>query len=53
MKHFNLGKLLLTLALVILIQNGTVIIYNTTGDYSEEGGISTFSDKPYLEDNYS
>ncbi len=53
MKHFNLGKLLLTLALVILIQNGTVIIYNTTGDYSEEGGISTLTDKPYLDDDNS
>lgn len=55
MKRFNAGKWLLMLALVIVIQNGTVIVYNTTGEAgdSNEGGISTLSDKPYLDDNYS
>ncbi|MFG6369887.1 MAG: hypothetical protein K1W16_16005 [Lachnospiraceae bacterium] len=55
MKRFNFGKLLLTLAFVILIQNGTVIVYNAAGteDYTDKGNISTLSDKPYLEDDYS
>ena len=40
MKRFNLRKWWLMLALVILIQNGTVIVSNT-------------SDKPYLDDDIS
>lgn len=53
MKHFNIKKLLLTLALVIIVQNGTVIVYNTaedTGAYSEEDGIAPCSDRPLSED---
>lgn len=53
MKHFNLKKLLLTLALVIIVQNGAVIVYNTaegTGSYSEEDGIAPCSDLPLTED---
>lgn len=53
MKHFNLKKLLLTLALVIIVQNGTVIVYNTaegTGAYSEESGIAPCSDRPLTND---
>lgn len=56
MKHFNFQKWLLMLALVIFIQNGTVIVYNMaegSDACSGEGGISTLSDKPYLDDNYS
>lgn len=55
MKHLNFGKWFLMLTLVILIQNGTIIVYNTSegADVSDEGGISTLSDKPYLDDNYS
>lgn len=56
MKRFNFGKWFLILALVILIQNGTVIVYNVaegSDTCSDEGGISTLSDKPYLDDNYS
>lgn len=56
MKHFNFQKWLLMLALVILIQNSTVIVYNiaeASDACSGEGGISTLSDKPYLDDNYS
>lgn len=56
MKHFNFQKWLLMLVLVILIQNGTVIVYNIaegSDACSGEGGISTLSDKPYLDDNYS
>ncbi len=52
MKRFNLRKWWLMLALVILIQNGTVIVSNTN-DCSNEGDISILSDKPYLDDNYS
>lgn len=53
MKHFNLKKLLLTLALVIIVQNGTVIVYNTaesTESYSGEEGIAPCSDRPYPND---
>lgn len=53
MKHFNIRKMLLTLALVIIVQNGTVIVYNTaedTGAYSEEDGIAPCSDRPCEED---
>ncbi len=53
MKHFNLKKLLLTLALVIIVQNGAVIVYNTaegTGAYSEESGIAPCSDRPLTND---
>ncbi len=56
MKRFNFGKWLLMLALVIFIQNGTIIVYNTaegSDACSGGGGISTLSDKPYLDDNYS
>lgn len=56
MKHLNFTKWLLMLTLVILIQNGTVIAYNVaegSDACSDEGGISTLSDKPYLDDNYS
>lgn len=53
MKIFNLRKLLAMLAIVIIVQNGTVIVYNTvegTGAYSEEEGVAPCSDLPYSND---
>ena len=42
------------LALVIIVQNGAVIVSNTVGDngsYSDEGGTAPCSDLPPLDDN--
>lgn len=53
MKHFNFRKLLAALAIIIIVQNGTVIVYNTAednGSYSEEDGIAPCSDRPYPND---
>lgn len=53
MKRFNLRKLLAMLAIVIIVQNGTVIIYNTAddnGSYSEDNGVAPCSDQPLTED---
>lgn len=50
MKHFNLKKLMMMLALVIIVQNGAVIANNTaegTGSYTEEEGVAPCSDLPY------
>lgn len=56
MKHFNLKKLLMMLAIVIIVQNGTVIVYNTAedaGSYSEDGGTAPCSDQPYPDDSHT
>lgn len=56
MKHFNFRKLLSMLAIIIIIQNGAVVVYNTaddTGSYTEEDGIAPCSDQPLLDDNHS
>lgn len=52
MKHFNLKKLVSMLAIIIIVQNGAVVVYNTedTGSYTEEEGISPCSDQPYPDD---
>lgn len=53
MKHFNFRRLLAALAVIIIVQNGTVIVYNTaegSGSYSEEAGIAPCSDLPYPND---
>lgn len=53
MKRFNLKKLLMMLAIVIIVQNGTVIVYNTAedaGSYTEDNGIAPCSDLPPLDD---
>lgn len=53
MKHFNFRKLLAMLAVVIIVQNGTVMIYSTaedTGSYSQDEGIAPCSDQPHLDD---
>ena len=45
----------MTLALVIIIQNGAIIVTNTdgnTGSYSEDGGIAPCSDVPDFDENY-
>lgn len=54
MKHFNFRRLLAMLALVIIVQNGTVMIYNTAedaGSYSQDQGIAPCSsDQPLPND---
>lgn len=57
MKHFyskfNFKKLVSMLALIIVVQNGAVIVYNTAqdnGSYTEDEGISPCSDQPYPDD---
>lgn len=55
MKHFNFKKILMMLALVIVVENGTVIIPDTDGDtgsYSEDGGAAPCSDVPDFDENY-
>lgn len=53
MKNFNLKKLLMALAIVIIVQNGAVVAYNTAegnGAYSEEDGAAPCSDLPLPDD---
>ncbi len=53
MKHFNLKKLMMMLALIIIVQNGAVIANNTaegTGSYTEEEGVAPCSDQPLTDD---
>ena len=55
MKHFNFTKILMMLALVIIVQNGTMIVTATDGNagsYSDEGGAAPCSDIPDLDDSY-
>lgn len=55
MKHFNFKKILMMLALVIIVQNGAVVVVNTNGDadsYSEDAGVAPCSDLPSLDDDY-
>lgn len=55
MKNLNFRKILMTLALIIIVQNGAIIVSNTdgnTGSYSEDGGIAPCSDMPSLDDDY-
>lgn len=54
MKHFK--KILMMLALIIIVQNGAIIVSNTEGDtgsYSEDGGVAPCSDLPDLDENYN
>lgn len=56
MKKFNYKKILMTLALVIIIQNGAIIVTNTdgnTGSYSEDSGIAPYSDLPDIDESYN
>lgn len=56
MKRFNFKKILMALAIIIIVQNGTVIVYNTgndAGSYSEEEGISPCSDRPCPDDDHT
>ena len=56
MKHFNFRKLLSMLAIIIMIQNGAVVVYNTaddTGSYPEENSAAPCSDQPVTNDNHS
>lgn len=56
MKHFNFGKWLMMLALVIIVQNGSIIVHNTAGDAGSNSGngeISTYSDMPCTDDCYT
>lgn len=55
MKNSCFKKMLMMLALVIIVQNGAIIVSNTgedTGAYSEDGGAAPCSDIPDLEENY-
>lgn len=55
MKHFIFKEILMMLALVIIVQNGAIIVANTdgnTGSYSDEGGAAPCSDIPDLDDSY-
>ena len=45
----------MTLALVIIIQNGAIIVTNTdgnTGSYTEDSGIAPCSDRPDFDESY-
>lgn len=56
MKHFNFKKFLSMLAIIIIIQNGAITVYNTakdTGAYTEDGGAAPCSDRPVPDDNHS
>lgn len=56
MKHFNFTKILMMLALVIIVQNGTMIVTDTDGNagsYSDEGGAAPCSDLPDITENYN
>ena len=56
MKRFNFEKWLLMLALVIFIQNGTVIVYNMAEGSdvcSGEEDIRPLSDRPYPNDDHT
>lgn len=56
MKHFNLRKLISMLAIIIIIQNGAIIVYNTadgTGSYTEDNGVAPCSDLPVPNDNHT
>ena len=53
MKNFKFKKILMMLALVIIVQNGAVIVSSTVGNngsYSDEGA-APCSDLPPLDDN--
>lgn len=53
MKRFNFKKILSMLAIIIIIQNGAVVVYNTAednGSYSEEEGVAPCSDLPCPDD---
>jgi hypothetical protein len=55
MKNFKFKKILMMLALVIIVQNGAVIVSSTVGDngsYSDEGGAAPCSDLPPIDDSY-
>ncbi|MDE6055780.1 MAG: hypothetical protein K2G55_18950 [Lachnospiraceae bacterium] len=56
MKHFIFKKILMMLALVIIVQNGAIIVANTdgnTGSYSNEGVAAPCSDLPDITENYN
>ncbi|MDE5823867.1 MAG: hypothetical protein K2H91_04180 [Lachnospiraceae bacterium] len=56
MKHFIFKEILMMLALVIIVQNGAIIVANTdgnTGSYSDEGGAAPCSDLPDITENYN
>ncbi len=55
MKNFKFKQILMMLALVIIVQNGVVIVSNTgenNGSYSEEGGTAPCSDLPDITESY-
>ena len=55
MKNLNFKKILMTLALIIIVQNGAIIVSNTDGNtssYSDDGGIAPYSDAPDFDESY-
>ncbi len=52
MKHFNLKKIAMMLALVLIIQNGAVIV-SGTGSGSQDGGVAPCSDQPSITESYN
>ena len=56
MKHSIFKKLPLMFALVIIVQNGAIMIPNTDADQGsrlDHGKVSIYSDRPYSNDNWS
>lgn len=50
MKKMNFKGLLLALTLAFVVQNGAIVSPNLPGDtYTDDGAISTCSDKPPLD----
>lgn len=55
MKHFNIQKIFVMLAVVVVVVNGTVIASNmngNTGSYTEDGGAAPCSDLPSWDEDY-
>lgn len=55
MKISCFKKMLMMFALVMIVQNGAIIVSNVgedSGSYSEEGGAAPCSDIPDLDDSY-
>ena len=56
MKNLKFKQILMMLALVIIVQNGAVIVSSTVGDngsYSDAGGAAPCSDLPDITENYN
>lgn len=52
MKNSCFKKMLMMLALVIVIQNGAIIVSNADNSYSDDSGIAPCSDVPDFDEDY-